>query len=224
MTKKIFVVLALALFIAGGVFAQQPVTFSAGVGGHFTADWTTYSLTSDGEKIRKAENRNEQTLAGGVYGFFDATYVVVNVGLAFGNTNNIKQDNFTDSMKKGVDFTALKLGIFVKYPFEMDGFTLFPLLGFDNTLVLGGKMYGDTVDEDAHIGTLALRDFQYQYSQYWLKFGVGADFDIADNIYIRPEFLYGFALNNGAQAGLLVKHGSAATHGLDLKLAVGFRL
>jgi hypothetical protein len=222
MAKRNLIFAALLLLFAGSIFAQE---FSAGVGGHFTADWTTYSLTSDGERLLgKSENNNKQFIAGGFYGFFDATYVLANVGLAFGNTNHVKQDNFSDTQKKGIDYTALKLGLFFKYPFDLGGFTIFPLAGLDSTLVLAGKYYGDTVDEDAHLLTPSLRSFQYNYSQYWLKFGVGADFNITDGIYLRPEFLYGFALNNGAVAVLAVKDGSAATHGLDVKLSVGFRL
>jgi hypothetical protein len=222
MAKRNLIFAAFLLLFAGSIFAQE---FSAGVGGHFTADWTTYSLTSDGEMLHgKAEKKNMQFMAGGFYGFFDATYVVANIGLAFDNTNNIKQDNFSDALKKGIDYTALKLGLFFKYPIALDGFTIFPLLGLDNTIVLAGKMYGDTVDEDAHLLTPALRDFQHDYSQYWLKLGVGADFDITDSIYLRPEFLYGFALNNRAATALRVKDGSAATHGLDVKLSLGFRL
>ena len=223
MAKKISIFAALILIFAGNIFAQE---FSAGVGGHFTADWTTHDLTADGERrlFRKAEDMNQQSIAGGFYGFFDATYVVANIGLAFGNTNLIKKDNLPDNMKQGIDYTALKLGLFFKYPIALDGFTLFPVLGLDNTIVLGGKVYGDTVDEDAHLLTPALRAFQRDLSQYWLKFGVGADFDITDSIYLRPEFLYGFALNNNAAAALAKQDGNAATHGLDVKLSVGFRL
>jgi len=77
--------------------------------------------------------------------------------------------------------------------------------------------------------TYSSSDVADMLNVFWIKFGVSADFNITDSIYIRPAFLYG--INFGSkQMNDMVKAtkdaGASVTpfyHGLDIRAAVGFR-
>jgi hypothetical protein len=148
----------------------------------------------------------------------------------FGNANRDKlPDDASDEAKKGVDITALKLGLFGKLPIAMGGFTLFPMLGVDGQIFLGGSIGGDAVTEpEDKIG------WQDHINQVWFKLGVGADFDLpteSGKLFLRPELLYGLRLNTYTESVDIKAQKDAKTpsyngiigHGLDVRVAIGYR-
>lgn len=218
--KKVFLVLAVFGMCSAALFAQN-LKLSAGLGGNFTADFTSYALTKDGKDAGyKAEDWNEHLIGGGFYLFFDATYVEANVGLLLGNSNRDKQPD-DDDQKKGYDVTAIKLGLFGKYPIDLGSFTLFPMLGIDGQLCIGGKMGGKDVPSEYK------DDFNEGYSWFWIKLGVGADIPLAEKFYLRPEFLYGIRFNTDNEKDTKDSAGkfldAIVGHGLDVRVAVGYR-
>jgi hypothetical protein len=63
----------------------------------------------------KAGDLNSHFVGGGVYGFFDATYIEANVGLLLGNANQDKlRDNASDDEKKEIDGSGT---ILLRYAF-----------------------------------------------------------------------------------------------------------
>jgi len=115
------------------------------------------------------------------------------------------------------DFT---LGLYGKYPFNFRRFSLFPMLGVQYDLFgAGGWYYG--------------RGFHFD-GRFWIKLGMGADFNFKNGMYLRPSVLYG--INFGDQsdrewkkAGIYYydkkKHNDRSyfCHGLDVRLALGFK-
>jgi hypothetical protein len=222
--KKAMLVLAIFGMCGAALFAQG-ISLSAGLGGNFTADFTGYAFTQDAKDAGlEAADWNSHLIGGGIYAFFDATYVEANVGLLFGNANADKTDGMSDDQKKGMDVSALKLSLFGKYPIDLGGFTLFPMLGIDGQINLGGKAYGEDIPDDYK------EDFNKMFSYFWIKLGVGVDVPLSEKLYLRPEFLYGIRFNTDDEKDTIDAANSATKmvdaiigHGLDIRLALGFR-
>ena len=223
-------VLVLVMIGCGAALFAQGIGLSAGLGGNFAAQFTTYALTEDAKDIgMKAEDANSHLIGGGIYAFFDATYVEANVGLLFGNANQDKKPDSSSGFRlypdKGMDVTALKLSLFGKYPIDLGGFTLFPMLGIDGQINLSVKSDGEDVPDDSK------DDYNEMFSYFWIKAGVGVDIPLSDKLYLRPEFLYGIRFNTDQEKDMLDYYNSGPKdmltgivgHGLDVRLALGFK-
>jgi len=211
MAKKGLLVLVLAAIVAGGAFAQD-VALSAGIGGTFAASFDSI--------FDKDNSFDYRTVGGGFFAFFDATYAVAEVGMLFGGLQYGTDGKIEDDPT--IDVSYLTLGLFGKFPIELEGFTLFPLLGVQIDLGLSAKNEGDDITTDTKILSEML-------DRFWIKLGVGADFNLSDSIYLRPLFLWG--LNFGTQnlrdyLDLVKVFNSDVAgfyHGLEFRLAVGFK-
>jgi len=211
-------IIALLIFVcAGAALFAQDVKVSVGGGANFTANFTSYTLnkeaTDAGIKVS-----DPTLIGGGVYGFFDATYIEANVGVLFGNYN-MKESN-----SKGLDVIALKIGLFGKYPFELSGaFSVFPLLGVDVMLPLSITSGGEAPTGEAKTTV------DKMFTQAWIKLGIGADINATDHIFVRPEFLYGIRFNTDDETKAIgaynagKRFSSIFGHGLDIRVAVGYR-
>ena len=223
-------VLVLVMIGCGAALFAQGIGLSAGLGGNFAAQFMTFAPTQDAKDAGyKAEDDNGHLIGGGIYAFFDATYVEANVGLMFGNANADKEPDSPSSSSsysdKGNDVTALKLSLFGKYPIDLGGFTLFPMVGIDGQINLGGKYYGEDVPDD--FKDFAGYEFNELFSYFWIKAGVGVDIPLSDKLYLRPEFLYGIRFNTDQEKDYLDRDpkmaDTIAGHGLDVRLALGFK-
>jgi len=259
-------IIALLIFVcAGAALFAQTVKLSVGGGANFTMNFTTatlnkdYTETDEYKKNDKDAYHNSTLTGFGIYGFFDATYVEANLGVLFGKQTNdgyppgsgVDYDNY----KKGFDVTALKIGLFGKYPFEISGaFSVFPMIGLDVMLPLGGTMWGKNLDDkdlkDTVTGMGKAINKNYNnpktdyfdkvFTQVWVKFGVGLDINATDKIFVRPEFLYGIRFgpndierdqsgtyNTKAEPAIDGSNRRAVSsylgHGLDIRVAVGYR-
>jgi len=255
-------IIALLIFVcAGTALFGQSVRLSVGGGGFFNANFSSYTLnkeyTEDAYKdILKASYFNNTLIGGGIYGFFDATYVEANLGLLFGNVKNDQYPSGLDGdakdQTKGWDVTALKIGIFGKYPFQLgERVSVFPMLGLDIMVPLGGKMGGKDINdkdglkdvysdivgsylygEDAKDASSAFRD---QLTQIYFKLGGGLDILATDHIFIRPEFMWGIRLPTAYENSKLIGKyddedfeksklmSGVFGHGLDVRVAVGYK-
>jgi hypothetical protein len=206
MAKKGLLVLVLAALVAGGAFAQ--IGLSAGFGGNFSANFDSVEYNST--KISMT------TIGGGFFGFFDATYVEADIGVLFGGTSVKSSYSGFSLTIDGPDVTILTLGVFGKYPFDLgSSVALFPMLGIQLDLGLGAKQQnGKKMDSDD------VADF---LNRFWVKLGLGADFNLTESMFLRPSFLYG--LNFGTKSYRdQYKSWSPFYHGLDIiRVALGFR-
>jgi hypothetical protein len=227
--KKITAVLLVLVCVSAALSAQD-FGLSAGGGGLFNANFTSLVLTDDG-KNNKASDKNSYQVGGGFYAFFDATYAEATVGMLFGNFNS------DGSNSKGINTTALTLGVYGKYPIGIAGFSLFPMLGIEGQINVAASYDGKAAEGKY------LEEFNKQFSFFWFKAGVGADIPIATNLFLRGEALYGIRLNtenerntiNGVSKDKLDEFGdligttsykaysAIVGHGLDIRLAIGYR-
>jgi len=210
MQKKIVLMLLITVFAVGGAFAQ--VGMSAGVGGNFGVHMTSYSHPD-------ADFDNPKPIVGvGFNAFFDATYVMVKAGMFIGgNSEEFDMGNKKQTMN--ITGTYLSLGVLGKYPVDMGGFTLFPMLGFEYNMLLSMKM---SMGDDSETFKRADQDNASDSDMLILQLGVGADFNLTDKIYVRPNLLWGIDLNR-SKGEKDTKDLRTFKHKLDFGLAVGFR-
>ena len=218
MAKKGLLVLVLAVFVVTGAFAiDVSAGFGANFGNHFNnwrGEWT--EDLGGGDIDSGTWREAYHFTGGGLFAFFDANFVEANIGLLFGGSLEIRR-------------TYLTFGLLGKIPFEVgNAFTIFPLLGIQYDLGLRMRERGadDPIDFD---------DWEVDRGDYlnrfWIRFGFGYDINVSHNMFLRTTFLYG--INFGTQIeqdandtftwGDFRDERSSFHHGLDVRLALGFR-
>ena len=216
MAKRIILALLVVTLAAGGAFAQE---LSAGVGGNFAVSFDQITMSAGG-------NTGEvlgTTSGGGFYVFFDAAYVEVDVGMLLGSQKIKSSFGGSSSEVDGPSVSYLTLGLYGKYPIDLGGFVLFPLLGIQYDLGLSAEQNGFKIEDS--------QDLADYLNRFWVKLGVGADINLSDALYLRPSVLYGInfgtKINNDAVDGYKNQAGVDVTsfyHGLDIRVALGFKL
>jgi len=203
--RKIIFALLVAILTTGSLFA---IDISAGLGSNFAVNFDSYKY--DGLDIA-----SKRTIGGNFYALLDATYAEANVGMLFGSMNH---EYFGEWDNDPLSLLYLTLGIYGKYPIRLSNFHLFPMLGVQFNLCLSALQDGEVIFSNP----LNREDF---FNRFWIKFGVGADFNLTERLYFRPSFLYGF--NFGTRNDRDMKEfnpkESSFHHGLDIRLAMGFR-
>jgi hypothetical protein len=212
MKKRILLALVVLMLAAGGAFAQM----SAGFGVSLPTSWDQYNI-SGGEYI--IGETLITTTGFGLFAFFDATYVEADIGLSLGSLRGRYNSQLEERQGPSVD--TLTLSLYGKYPISMTGFTLFPMLGIQYDIGLRVEQNGNKL-EDKY-----LADY---LNRFWIKFGVGFDFNLSDSLYLRPSILYGLnfgtkgltdTLKSATDAGYTVTNFYS---GLDIRVALGFKL
>jgi opacity protein-like surface antigen len=206
MNRKGLVVLIMAVLATGNAFAQMPeFKLSAGAGGYFTSQF------GGGWKARTSPNEMTFPYAGGGgFAFFDATFAELSFGFfAAGGDRKLNGNKQFD-----YSYTGLDISLLGKYPFALsEQFTLFPLLGIDYRRFISVKQNGTKLNNPG------------DFSALWFKLGAGADYAFTEHIFARLGLLYGLRLASKYEKDF-TKTMSADTrlgHGLDVKLAVGYR-
>jgi hypothetical protein len=142
--------------------------------------------------------------------------VELNVGMLFGGMTDGDADRNWDDDSLSLSF--LTLGLFGKYPIAVGGATVFPMLGVQMDMNLSATYEGNDIFEDSS-------DLADAFNRLWVKLGIGADISLSDSVFIRPALLYG--INFGSKFIRDLKSEmddmSSFHHGLDLRLAIGFR-
>jgi outer membrane protein W len=211
--KGFLMVVVVAVLAAGSAFAQMPeFKLSAGAGGLFVSDF------GGGVKTSNSEVKNSYA-GGGGFAFFDATFAELSFGF-FATGGDIHRVNTVTGdtiMKNDISYTGLDISLLGKYPFTLtEQFTLFPLLGITYRHFISVKSSNPNIVESYALkGSSAL----------WFKLGVGADYAFTEHIFARLGVLYGLRLANKWEKDRVAVSAVSTRlgHGLDVKLAVGYR-
>ena len=177
--KKI-AILALLALVATGAFAQG-FQMSAGGGAFFDYSFNNGISGSFSSVDSYLGIRN---LSIGAYGFFDATYVEVGVGISYGSLSLGSEGwgSFVLAMLGGSDdfgsAVQLDLTLLGKYPIDLGAFTIFPLLGVSYNMVLSHTIDGNSNDSPSDL------------NQFGILAGAGLDFNLTDSLYLRGEALF----------------------------------
>ncbi|MDR1363572.1 MAG: hypothetical protein LBJ35_05935 [Spirochaetaceae bacterium] len=213
MAKKIFALCSMMLVCGAALFAQEeensgkkPGILSAGLGGSFSADFSSYSLTSAGKDALGDENLTQ--IGGGFFAFFDIKYVEYDIGMSF-----------LKDTEAGMSMTGLEMQLLGKYPFAAGGrLTMLPLIGVDFKMILAQN---PAIDGESSVEML---------SNVWFKWGWGADIALTERIYLRPRVLYGIGTNSKSQKEQIDHANRTAeliekiiNHGFDIGFAAGYR-
>lgn len=218
MQKKIVLALLLTALTAAGAFAQ--LGLSVGVGGLFDMSFRNGIKTEIGDKEVYGGNRNRSI---GGYIFFDATYAELDVYFAFGSLSSVlvgadgvKYVNGIDGKEKPLSATQLGFSLLGKFPINLGGVTVFPLLGLDYNIVLSVK----DKDSDEKLDNPGF------YNQFGFLAGVGGDFNLSKSLFIRAEGLFHLRLASKTFKDVAEDNDKAkATWGMgpQIKLGLGFR-
>jgi opacity protein-like surface antigen len=203
--KKVIAIMTVAVVICAAAFGQEETQkkqgiFSVGVGEYFISDFG-----GGIEGLIKTPY-----VGGGGFVFFDARYAELSLGI-FGAGGRLDEPNMA--------LMGLDSGLLVKYPFApSDKLALYPLLGINYRLMLSAK------DEDGNqhknsSGDDAPGDF----SALWFKVGLGLDYFVTDNIYIRFVESYGIRLANTFENDAPTGGDALLGHGCEIKFSVGYR-
>jgi hypothetical protein len=244
MQKKIMLALLLAAFVAGGAFAQINLSFGGGALFDLSGN-NGYKWTSD-KKDNYSGTRNTSI---GAFVFFDATYVEADAYFAYGSFSPVmtsagKTVTIDDTLEllgykggsmktNGMQFGFSVLG---KYPIPMNGFTLFPLVGFDYNVVL--SITTSAKDNDGkEIGKPEKDPKAGENSQFGFLAGIGGDIPLSGGpMFLRLEGLLHMRLASKAAKDGVTKTKSLLTgddldtlkttmgFGPQIKIAIGYKL
>ena len=128
----------------------------------------------------------------GFHAFVDMKYVQIGLGYLMNSSQSLvtKVTGFSDTTTNTNDKASwLDIDVVGKYPFDLGGFTLFPLAGAEYLLNL---TYTDSSGND-------LKASMPSGERNWLdalmlKVGIGADIPLSDHFYLRPEGFLGYKL------------------------------
>ena len=206
MKKTLFTVI-LIFFIAAASFGGD-IKLSAGGGinfqGVYGMGYRYPSLHEEGGTI----NNNQF----GLFLFFDATYAEVDFAFNYGVYTWDYYAGYYDYSGTEQEFTG-EISLMGKYPFYLEQFTLFPLLG------ISGKWYfwGSHGAHEAGVNTTASA---INTGSLGFLAGVGGDFNLTEHLYLRGELLYVIKLRwiNDEKQFDTERPGN----GVKLKLGVGY--
>jgi hypothetical protein len=213
MTRKGLLVLVFAVLVSCSTFAQLPMSVGLGVEIHNNTD----TLSNKGKEVYFNNIANF-----GVYAFFDAKYIEVNVEYSTYWTRPTINDALSNI---SYDLSYLALGLFGKYPIELGKwFTLSPMLGIQYDIALKGTYSNsDAQVWDKDIPSEYVDDY---VNKFWIKVGASADINLGQHFFIRPAFLWGINFGTKNLRDLLDSGPLGAKgfyHGVDIKLALGYR-
>ncbi|MCL2190820.1 MAG: hypothetical protein FWB79_02400 [Treponema sp.] len=249
MKKLLAFVFAASLFAAPALALDflPGISLSAGGGGIFNTHWRdgvlhgqfrdyeVRGIGGPGEHTwhamrRGLFNTRDLVAGGGVYGFFDATLATLGVGIVFNGVGRyLDVPDLSDTVSPSLageellsfGVTHLILSLMLRYPFDLhERWILFPTLGIDGQIALGdfGGDMRPHLQQVANLGyeVPTLGEF---WNSIWLRFGVGADFALRGNLFLRGELLYGFRLNGPHDAGYWER---GVSNGLNVRIGVGY--
>jgi len=232
--KKSISIFALLAIIATGAFAQR---FSMAVGGGALLDYSLDNGLNFDYPGYGGFKANVPTLSIGGFGFFDATYAELDVSFAYGmqklvvtdkwGTGVMAWDIVSGMMGNSFEGGALQLAFTLlgKYPINLGGFTLFPLLGADYNLVLSSWNKNGLHDDSKYT--------MENMSQFGLLAGTGFDLSFSKALFLRAEALFHLrfpykALDDIAKTYNSMNIGvtTKATYGMgpNIKIGLGYML
>jgi hypothetical protein len=223
--KKSLVVFALAC-LSMLAFAQS-LPLSVGAGINWSPIFISDKLSNGSQWLKDVYD----TSAFGGAVFVDAKYIQASIGIAA--TSKSVTDNYTDStgasssnsISNGNVNTSLSIVALGKYPFELSGFSIFPLAGLEYDLNLS---YKDSNGNDLKSGLDS--DHKANLNAFFIKAGVGADFPVAEKFFVRPELLVGYKFHSKLESDVIDNNKTLGIDEsytfikVDIGVSVGYKL
>ena len=183
MSKRFLLAAVFAALVAGGTFAQIPL--SLGVGGLLKGGTSGMLAAVDSDRNSLTVGLND--IGGGGFIFADAKYVELAIGMAASwaewsvipDIAGIRKELNYEGQITSMDFSLLW-----KFPIEVSReITIFPLFGVGYNLVLFAKMYDN--DELGFLDEAKPMDL----SAFRFTAGFGYDVNFGKSLFLRQEIL-----------------------------------
>jgi hypothetical protein len=224
----------MAFFVTGAAFAAPEFKLSAGIGGYFTNDFGGGAQWKSGDWRMASETPN---VSGGGFLFLDITFAELSFGFFTGSQTIRNLWDFGSvgytSEEKEYRITGLDINLMGKYPIITinSQLAVFPMYGFSYRPILDLKYESIyTVDDYEDLNAL------------WFRLGGGLDYSFTGNIFLRFGLTYGYRFPNNYDNNLVeyydwyiqeyeISNPDSSTariaprigHGLEIKLAIGYR-
>lgn len=192
----------ITLLVSSGVFALDiPLIF--GFGGHF--DFSNTLIKADNRYETGWEGRvNYSILSGGAHIFADVLYAELSLGFS-GIVNFIDGNSTLAMFNGGLDHdevmlkgATIHLSLLGKYPFDFDGFQFYPLLGIEGRFYVSMRYTEDSIYDQKKKGDSYQGDAS-DWTTFWVRAGVGADFYLGEAFFIRSQLTFGIKLNTARE-------------------------
>ena len=230
MAKNSLLMLALAAFVAGGVFAIEVPEFRLSFGGGLEFDGGALGRNETGPN--RATRHGIETYGFGAWLFADATFAELSVAfrggpavtwsewpVTTGGGWGVAQTTIHGERESG-SFTALDISLVGKFPFSLGGgnISLFPLLGFGYNVVLSaGDDNGSFYDQTGYSPASKLSAFR-------IHWGIGGDFDLSGNLFLRASILGNYRFAPDFFTDLAETHFYHGGIGGTVRIGIGIRL
>jgi opacity protein-like surface antigen len=187
------ILISVLFFLAAPSFALD---LSTGYGLITGASFDTLSADINNGASTSIQRYNQFHFGASV--FFDADYIAANINFygtatAFSYNSELMRDTYVGGNFNLIG-TNLALGLRFKYPFNVVGIKIFPLLGIQGNLGLS-----QTFSKDSGFETGKKND-SYGDAGNWsvlaFEAGGGVDIDITDNIFFRANAVMNYKLNS----------------------------
>jgi hypothetical protein len=121
----------------------------------------------------------------GVYAFFDAQYLEVDIGYYQAFSGNYKQSDFgypldLESTYEDIKVSYLDFGLLLKYPWKLNTKSTVTFMGGVSYWINIGSDYGYSSNLDA-LWDIKKKD----WNQMWIDLGVGIDHYFTEKMYLR---------------------------------------
>jgi len=176
-------VLSLFLVLALSAWGQK---ISVGAGLSYGSVWMATGVELGGI----SESTTMSAPPFGIHAFVDAEYIQAGLGYLMnsGQTQVDKYTGFSDVTTKYTDkLSWLDIDVIGKYPIELGSVTIFPFAGLEYLLNL---TYTDKDGNDLK----PLMTYKDMFDALMIKAGLGADFSVNPQIYVRPEAFVGYKI------------------------------
>jgi hypothetical protein len=233
-TKRIVAAVAAACLSAAAYAADLgTIEKSAGLG--FVASPYFYTEMAKAEALETKSSIKTNLYTG--YAYFDITYLQASLGFGMSAREASKKIVDDIGLLDGeyldvyygdyYQMAFLSFGLLAKYPFRMEGFTVFPTIGFEYDMNLsftnadGKNLKADMSDDEKD-----------NLNMFWLKGGVGIDIPVFKGVYLRPEVLVAYKLHSKLERDLIeewkssdlnVDSVSVTAYKVDIGLMVGYQ-
>ena len=173
------------------------------------------------DTLRITESINEEEFDIGANIFFDLIYAEINMSVFKGIINNnvfLKNEYILNNSiihynntnkRQDISRTFLNIGFFGKYPFVINKFTLFPVMGMEYQLWLTDKINNFTTSNEISGN-----------NSFWIKFGGGVDYEINRFLFLRGTFLWGIKINSKYERN---DNFNYFTHSPSMKIGLGYK-
>lgn len=147
-----------------------------------------------------------------VRGFADFTYVVLSAGYrsAVSDLKAEGSGGFTGTATDTFSMSQVEIRLLGKYPIRAGSLVFAPMAGAEYTICLAGKDAGTAFDST----------LKKEYNDLSLLGGLGMEFTVSPNMYIRPSLMLGYSLTSKRNSDYYAGFSYVSSSGFEWEIAV----